>query len=423
MTFISDLFTSNGFEIRIAGGAVRDLLMGKVPDDIDFATTATPEQMKEMFTKANVRMINALGEKHGTITARINDTVNFEVTTLRIDKVTDGRRAEVEYTQDWQLDANRRDLTINSMFLGLDGTVYDYFDGQSDLKDRRVRFVGDAVTRIQEDYLRILRYFRFYGRIARQPDVHEAATLDAIRDNGAGLKIVSGERIWTEWRKILVGEHGADLTLKMIELGLTEQIGLPLNPDTVEFQKISARCQELGIRLQPQTLLAALLKDQEEVMHVHTRLRLSGLERDTALFIVSNRGPKPHPVAIRPYQFLIVDSKAKTNDIRLFVQELLKYEGQLDLLKELEEWTVPKFPVTGHHLKENGCPPGKVMSVVLHKLKEKWKESSFQITEEALVSSIPQVLDSLSVTELELAQQQQSSRGSKKKNRDKSKQR
>ena len=115
---------------------------------------------------------------------------------------------------------------------------------------------------------------------------------------------------------IVVGEHGADLTLKMIELGLTEQIGLPLNPDTVEFQKISARCQELGIRLQPQTLLAALLKDQEEVMHVHTRLRLSGLERDTALFIVSNRGPKPHPVAIRPYQFLIVDSKAKTNDIR-----------------------------------------------------------------------------------------------------------
>lgn len=103
--------------------------MGKTPTDIDFATTATPDQMKEMFEKEEVRMINAKGEKHGTITSRINDAQNFEVTTLRIDVVTDGRHAEVEYTTDWMLDANRRDLTINSMFLGLDGSVYDYFYG------------------------------------------------------------------------------------------------------------------------------------------------------------------------------------------------------------------------------------------------------------------------------------------------------
>lgn len=138
----------------------RDLLMGMKPKDLDFATTATPAQMKEMFTTENVRMINAKGEKHGTITPRINDKENFEVTTLRIDVVTDGRHAEVQFTTDWLLDALRRDLTINSMFLGLDGSVYDYFFGYEDLQNRRIRFVGDAVTRIQEDYLRILRYFR-----------------------------------------------------------------------------------------------------------------------------------------------------------------------------------------------------------------------------------------------------------------------
>jgi tRNA nucleotidyltransferase (CCA-adding enzyme) len=115
---LAQLFKLNQYEIRVAGGAVRDILMGITPHDVDFATTATPEQVKNMLTKSNIRMINSNGEKHGTITARIDDTENFEVTTLRIDVVTDGRHAVVEYTQDWQLDAGRRDLTINALFLG-----------------------------------------------------------------------------------------------------------------------------------------------------------------------------------------------------------------------------------------------------------------------------------------------------------------
>ena len=105
-------------------------------------------------------MINTNGERHGTVTPRINDKQNFEITTLRIDVITNGRHAEVQFTTDWQLDAYRRDLTINSMFLGFDGTVYDYFNGYEDLMKRRVRFVGDPDMRIKEDYLRILRYFR-----------------------------------------------------------------------------------------------------------------------------------------------------------------------------------------------------------------------------------------------------------------------
>lgn len=138
----------------------RDLLMDITPADIDFATTATPQQMIDMFEKENIRTINMRGERHGTITPRINDEENFEVTTLRIDVQTDGRHATVEFTTDWLLDANRRDLTINSMFLGFDGKVYDYFYGYEDLLNRRVRFVGAPSNRIKEDYLRIMRYFR-----------------------------------------------------------------------------------------------------------------------------------------------------------------------------------------------------------------------------------------------------------------------
>lgn len=135
--------------------------MDKTPSDLDFATTATPQQMVTMFNAEKVRMFNTNGISHGTVTARINDEENFEVTSLRIDVKTDGRHAKVEFTQNWVLDANRRDLTINSMFLGLDGSVYDWFYGYDDLKERRVAFVGVASERIKEDYLRILRYFRW----------------------------------------------------------------------------------------------------------------------------------------------------------------------------------------------------------------------------------------------------------------------
>ncbi|EDW25127.1 GL23016 [Drosophila persimilis] len=191
------LFKKYDYEIRIAGGAVRDIIMGIKPKDIDFATTATPDQMKDMFTKENVRMINSKGEKHGTITPRINGKENFEVTTLRIDVRTNGRHADVVFTTDWQLDANRRDLTINSMFLGFDGTVYDYFYGYDDLQQRRVVFVGDADIRINEDYLRILRYFRFYGRIAKDAESHDPQHLG--RHQEKTLKVWQGSAVDSEY--------------------------------------------------------------------------------------------------------------------------------------------------------------------------------------------------------------------------------
>ena len=213
LVFLFELFKKNGFELRIAGGAVRDLLMNIKPHDIDFATTALPEQMKELFSREKIRMINSNGEAHGTITVRLNGQENYEITTLRIDVLTDGRHAQVEFTKDWQLDANRRDLTINSIFIGMlltrancwslaslfycnsihqtrldsEGNIIDFYNGYVDIKNHRVRFVGEPEVRIQEDYLRILRYFRFYGRIAVNADSHDQASLKAIRENCQGL--------------------------------------------------------------------------------------------------------------------------------------------------------------------------------------------------------------------------------------------
>lgn len=188
INYIFDLFKKYNYEIRIAGGAVRDLLMNITPKDIDFATIATPDQMKDMFEKEGIRTLNRNGEKHGTVTVRINEKENFEITTLRIDVRTDGRHAEVKFVNDWKLDSNRRDLTVNSLFLGQDGTVYDFFNGIEDVLQRRIRFVGEPEQRIREDYLRILRYFRFYGRICESENNHDEKSLIAVKNNSSGLK-------------------------------------------------------------------------------------------------------------------------------------------------------------------------------------------------------------------------------------------
>ena len=407
---LSEIFSRHGYELRIAGGAVRDLLMDKTPSDIDFATTATPEQMKKMFDSEEIRMINNQGEKHGTITARIDDKENFEVTTLRIDKVTDGRRAEVEFTTDWKLDSNRRDLTINSMFLDLDGVLYDYFMGHEDLEKKSVRFVGVAEERIQEDYLRILRYFRFYGRISLDSDNHESETITAIAKNVSGMERISGERIWMEWKKILNGKFSKELTLKMISVGLAPYIGLPTSPNVTQFESVLSRCEELEICLEPTAKLAALLDTEEQVMALHNRLKLSGLERDLCLFVVSNRVDMEDK-SIRPYQFLAVDSKLKPENTRMFLEQVLKYRGDTKRLQEFLDWTIPRFGVTGHHLKEAGCPSGKIMSVVLAKLKEEWKLSDFTLETHQLISQIPRVLENIDLKQM----QELSSPKSKKK--------
>ena len=216
-------FEQQGYDVRIVGGAVRDILLGIEPKDVDIGTNATPAEMIELLKEKKIHYIET-GLQHGTLTVHVNKR-NFEVTTLRIDAETDGRHAKVEFTHDWKLDAERRDLTFNSMSLGLDGTLYDYFGGKEDLIKRHVRFVGVPRLRIQEDYLRILRYFRFYGRIASEEDNHDQTTLNIIQECAEGLKKIAVERIWMEVSKILTGNYTPSLVRRMYELKVSQSIG------------------------------------------------------------------------------------------------------------------------------------------------------------------------------------------------------
>ena len=236
---LNQLFTSEGYTLRLVGGVVRDLLLGQDAKDIDLATECNPDEMLRLLEREGIRHIPT-GLQHGTITAHMNG-IDYEITTLRIDRLTDGRHAVVEYTQDWRLDAERRDLTINAMSLELDGTLHDYYDGQHHLAERKIRFVGNAQTRIKEDYLRILRYFRysyiciyllisiylfirFFGRISKSPDTHDEDTLADIRETAIGLADISVERIWTEIKRILIGNYAPELLKLMYELGVAEYI-------------------------------------------------------------------------------------------------------------------------------------------------------------------------------------------------------
>ncbi|XP_066453053.1 CCA tRNA nucleotidyltransferase 1, mitochondrial [Eleutherodactylus coqui] len=384
---LTDLFVREKYELRIAGGAVRDLLAGKQPHDVDFATTATPDQMKELFLKEGIRLINNKGEKHGTVTARINDQ-NFEITTLRIDLRTDGRHAEVEFTTDWELDAERRDLTINSMFLGFDGTLYDYFNGHEDLKNRRIRFVGDPSKRIQEDYLRILRYLRFYGRIAEKSGNHSPSTLEAIRENAPGLGGISGERIWVELKKILEGNHINPLMQLIYQLGVAPYVGLPENGNLEEFSRVCSQAAHLSPK--PTTLLTALFSHPDGIQKLDLRLKISKEEKGLALFLLKERreltADHMDREPLKPYQDYVIDSRE--TDAHKKVCELLKYQGEERLLRQMEQWTLPRFPVSGHDLRRMGISSGKEIGRILQELRERWKESDYRADKEELLSGL-----------------------------------
>uniref|UniRef100_A0A3P9JMM0 tRNA nucleotidyl transferase, CCA-adding, 1 n=1 Tax=Oryzias latipes TaxID=8090 RepID=A0A3P9JMM0_ORYLA len=384
---LAGLFEKHQYELRIAGGAVRDLLSGKRPEDVDFATTATPEQMKSLFQAAGIRMINNKGEKHGTITARLHNE-NFEVTTLRVDVQTDGRHAEVEFTMDWQKDAERRDLTINSMFLGLDGTLYDYFKGYEDLQNHRVCFVGSPEQRIQEDFLRILRYFRFYGRVALKPEEHEPETLAAIKEHGQGLAFISGERIWVELKKIVVGNHAAHLLELIYKMELAQYIGLPPGGDVEGMKVVWQNSKHLSPK--PITVLAALLRCPEEVEKMDIRLKMSREEKSLALFLVKHRRDlcrrEKEPDALRPFTDFIIDSRDP--DCQSKVCELLKYQGEDKLLSELSCWSVPRFPLSGHDLRKIGITSGKEIGTALQTLRDIWKKSHYKMDKDELLSHV-----------------------------------
>lgn len=367
---LGDIFEKEGYEIRLVGGVVRDLLQDKKPKDVDLATTATPNQMIEISEKYKIKSIPT-GLQHGTITFVINGEP-YEITTLRIDKETDGRHAEVEFTTDWAQDAERRDLTFNAISMALDGEVFDYFGGIDDLKNGKAKFVGSADKRISEDYLRILRYFRFQGRVSSPS--WDMDTLKSIKDNVNGLSKISGERIWMEFSKILSGNHLSDLLAYMDKTNTLKLIGIPSN-NINNINRIKNLSNDAVI------LLANLLNNKNEAEIINNRYKLSASERDTLFFLVENKNKNLNKKAALE---LIVNKKIS----QTLIADLLLLQNNTELASIIRNIKIAPFPVSGQDLTQKGINPGPEMGKLLQLLKSKWIDSGFSASKEELLSGI-----------------------------------
>ncbi|WP_291422919.1 CCA tRNA nucleotidyltransferase [Acidocella sp.] len=345
-------------QARMVGGAVRDMLAGRAVADVDFAVPLSPQEVMARVRAAGLKAVPT-GLAHGTVTV-VACGRGFEVTSLRRDVATDGRHAVVEFTDDWEMDASRRDFTINAMSATRDGAVFDYFGGRVDLAAGRVRFVGEAGRRIAEDYLRILRFFRFFARYGRGvPDAQAVAAIVALRE---GVRSLSAERVWSEVKQILRAEDPRAVVALMRETGVLDLV-LP-QADEARLAGMVAR----GAPVDELLRVAALLRGDAGLFA--QRWRLSGAEqvRLAALMAPNALAPDADDAALRralveaPGEILIGRSWLEQDD----------RPGWGELRARIAAMARPVFPVQGRDVVALGVPPGPSVGRVLDAVRRWW---------------------------------------------------
>ena len=350
---------------RYVGGAIRDDLLDLPVSDVDLATRIEPAEVMQRLEKARIKAVPT-GIDHGTVTA-VSDGHPYEVTTLRRDLATDGRRATVAFTSDWEEDAARRDFTINALSADVrSGQVFDYFGGLEDLAARRVRFIGDPLKRIAEDHLRILRYFRFHARFgAGEPD---AAALDACTARANDLMALSRERIADELLKLLALADPAATVGIMLERGILR----PVLPEITAGRLADLRsliAAERAAEIAPDGLrrLASLLPPDSALADaVASRLKLSNKARKRlSCAVVRDAGGAPEALAYRLGTGCAVD--------RL----LLATPPLPDAAARIASWQPPRLPVGGGALIARGLPEGPVVARTLRRIEDCWVEAGF----------------------------------------------
>lgn len=356
-------------ETRFVGGCVRDTLLGLAVSDVDLATRLRPEQVLERLEAARIKSVRTNGIAHGTVTAVIAGRP-IEITTLRRDVATDGRRATIAYTDDWAEDAARRDFTINA--LSADPVrlkVHDYFGGLDDLEARLVRFIGDPLIRIAEDHLRILRFFRFHARFGEGPPDRDGLEACVARAND--LMALSRERIADELLKLLALPDPAPTAALMIERGVLRPV-LPEIEDAKQLERLVAHERKAGIEPDPLRRLAALLpQDPNIAAGIGTRLRLSN---KAVKRLASAAGTELAPPAMLAYRIGRVEA----------IDRLLLHGDDPAAATALADWHRPTFPLGGGDLIAMGLPPGPIVAQTLQQIELEWAEAGFEADRNAI---------------------------------------
>jgi poly(A) polymerase len=386
----------NGEEARIAGGAVRNTLMGGAVTDIDIATTTQPEETMRRAKAAGFKPVPT-GLAHGTVTVIAGGRA-FEVTTLRADVETDGRHARVAFGRDWKADAERRDFTINALYAKADGTIVDLVGGLADIGSRTLRFIGDPEARIREDYLRILRFFRFFAWYgAGRPDAEGLKACARLKD---GLRQLSAERVWSELKKLLSAPDPSRALLWMRQAGVLSLVLPESEKWGIDAIHALAKAEaDLGWTPDPLSRLEAIVPpDAVRMKELGRRLKLSRAEADR---LVGWALAEPVAAATSDAAF---SRRLYRGDLRAIEDRLrlafasargraAKDDGALveagsysRLLGFLEKWRRPVFPITGQDLRELGLKQGKALGSLLAELESEWVESGFKPDRDALMA-------------------------------------
>ena len=369
-----------GEEARVVGGAVRNTLLGLPVSDVDIATTALPQEASRRAAAAGFKVVPT-GIDHGTVTV-VAAGRPYEVTTLREDVETDGRRAVVRFGRSWDHDAARRDFTINALYARADGTVVDLVGGLADLAARRVRFIGDADARIREDYLRILRLFRFHAGYGA--GAMDAAALAAAARGRAGLRSLSRERVRAELLKTLMADCAAPTCAVMSDYGLLQPLLAGIG-DARALARLAAAEAGQGIAPDPVRRLAALaLRTAADVPRLHARLRLSNAE---AARLAALAVPLPADLPRAAAQALIYRQGATSVIDRALLAEagVLRGAGGLrpvpgaaaTLVEIARDWPVPRFPLAAADLMRRGLKPGPGLGAALMQAEAAWIAAGF----------------------------------------------
>lgn len=344
---------------RYVGGAVRDTLLGLAVADIDVATIYPPQEVVRRLQAAGIKAIPT-GIAHGTITAVADGTV-VEVTTLRRDVTTDGRHAEVAFTDDWQADAARRDFTMNALYADMgDHRLHDYFGGIADLRAGRVRFIGDPLCRIAEDHLRILRFFRFLARFGDTPDAEGLAACVARAND---LMALSRERIADELLKLLVARDAVGVLRLMVDNAIWQPVLPELDGAAVDrLAALVAAEAAAGLAPDPIRRLAALL-DTGNAEGVTARLKLSNAQRKRVAVALGDAAEHPLALGYR----LGVESAV----------DRLLLTGDPAAAAKVAGWTRPSLPLTGGALVERGLARGPDVARALRQVEDRWIAEGF----------------------------------------------
>ncbi|MFO1055747.1 MAG: CCA tRNA nucleotidyltransferase [Dongiaceae bacterium] len=380
---------AGGSPARFVGGCVRDALLGRPVNDVDIATPEPPERVMALLRAAGLKALPT-GIEHGTVTALAHGH-HYEVTTLRRDVTTDGRRAVVAFTDDWAADAARRDFTINALFCDPDGTLHDHVGGIADLAERRIRFVGDPGQRIREDVLRLLRFFRFYAHLGRPPP--DAAALAAARALAPLLPRLSGERVRAELLRLLQAADPAPVLRLMREAGVLAWL-VPQPPDIDRLAALVMLEAAVPPPLVPAAdalrRLAALVAGGAEVaLGLAARLRLSTAERDRLAGMVEGPAVTPDLDRRAARRLLYRLGAAPFRDLALLAWAGAAARGEaggdagagaepwLALLALAAGWTRPALPVRGADAAALGIAPGPAIGRLLAAVESWWIEGDF----------------------------------------------